>query len=317
MNKRPLKRISFEDVKHSQLEIWNNILSLQLVLGQRFKNPRRLDRNKGAVLKLYGDYIILLDPADPLHNKNCFRAVMEIYNISFPEALHKIYYEILRGKVKREVYEYRKSFTQIKANHKDWEGLDLEYWTSKTLNSKEDLLREKLFVVKDHWVSKEGLFKKLKTKPHTYCNYIEDRIKVYNPTTRYWISNLGNRIGGNKEFKSDTLIIAVNLKSYLAVSKEFDCRYIPSESALFPKKFIQSIPHKRVVFWGDNDRAGHLYCQRLLNQTYPFNFKCITYPNRLDYKDLFGNTKITSDPYDLCWKFDYEYMYNFLKNKIC
>lgn len=312
--------IYLEDVIDYQLQIWQWVLNLNVTPYKRFKNPRRIDNKAGAILKIYGKYLILLDPADSLHNMNVFKAIQYLKGVTYRQALQIAYYEALKGGVpptyKKIVKPDKKNYL-IKTKHREWRDDDKPFWLIGNITF-EQLESEQCFPVYRFWTTdKEGVFRQKTPNFNVYVNYLNQRCKLYGPEKRLFLTNFKKQdIGGLSKFNNnDLIIIVVNLKSYLIlVNLGYNSRYVPSESALFPADFIKLLDtFKRVIFLSDNDVAGFKYGQRLSKQY--SRLEIISLEEGI-YTDAFGNLKSLSDPYDYVFNYGLVYFKKLLKWKV-
>ena len=316
--------IEFNDVKNYQLEIWQWILNSPVDVNVRFRNPRRTDKNPGALLRSYNGFITLLDTPDPLHGLNPFQAIQKLYKCSFSRALQIVYYEALNGK---PPLTYKFDFTKapakeflIKVRRRKWQQRDSPFWNIGGITC-EQLLSEKCNPLTSFWcTNKNGVFVKTNPKFDVYVNVINNRLKLYGPEKRLFLTNFKKEdMGGLKPFVDyDLLIITKNLKSYMILSNlGFNVRYVPSESALIHSSFIEIMKKfKQIIFLMDNDSAGYEYAYKLLLQwqKYNDNAKTVFFPEEGHYIDCFGNKKNLRDSYDFCFAFGTNYLKKTLKN---
>lgn len=291
----------FIDIKDvDQLAVWQSILG-PVDVKKRFRNPRRSDSSPGAILKWYGDNLILLDPADDLHNHTCFKALQSIYNITFKEVLEKcIDLKAISTTTFRQSGKVDKKHPFIiKYRPRKWSQKDAPFWNICNISSKQ-LLKEHCKPVLDYWITNsEGLFKHYKSED-VYANVINNRCKLYGPKNRLFLTNFKAKdIGGFEPLKEDVpLLMTMNLKSYLClVNAGYNSRYVPSESS------VQLGGYKPNYYLMDNDEAGIAYGNKLVKK---YGGKSIRFDIQGTYIDAFGNVKQLSDPYDIGFKYGLE-----------
>ena len=180
---------------------------------------------------------------------------------------------------------------------------------------------EKCNPITSFWITnKNGVFIKTTPTYNVYVNEVNGKYKLYGPEKRLFLTNFGKKeIGGLIPYKDyDTIIITMNLKSYLVISNlGYNCRYVPSESTLFPKFFIEELRQfKRIILFMDFDEGGVRYTNRLMKVHHQLPLEAIFFSLEETYIDCFGNEKNCSDAFDIAFKHGVEYFKQFLNNII-
>ena len=307
------------NIRENQLNLWNSILRTNVNLNQRFKNNSRSDTKAGAILRMQNGVIRLFDPSSQYHSMTIWEVIEKEYPKDNREKRATL---LLKGKhFKKHIIKEKKK-CDIKFSSRKWNFKDKEFWNGKTLITGEQLKNEKVYPVKDFWFTKEGIWKKMSPKWETYGNFIQEKIKIYTPKGRFWISNVGNKIGGYKKFNSNkTLYLTKNLKSYMVLCNlGLNSRYVPSEGVNLPKDTILKWNElfDEVVCIMDNDLAGILANDLLELQWIKIcNNKKLqgkVFPNLGSYTDAFNQIKLIKDPYDICKAFSIKRLDNEIRN---
>lgn len=311
------------DIKQYQLELWQNYLGLTISIDTRFKNPLRTDNNPGAILREKNGYIRLFDPPSRFHSMTIFQLITEITGIkSFEECAAYAYYEILKGKIierpKKQVV--KKKPCQIRTEFRNWNLTDKKFWNGKTNITKEQLEFENHYPVKKFSFTAKGYWNTIIPKLETYVDIIKEKKKIYCPAKRFWITNFGiESIGGNKEFKSKTLYITKNAKSYMILcNMGFDTRYVINEGSKLPIAKIKEWDNyfDKIYLLFDDDLGGLVASQNLQKQ-----WKLVTgneiyaifLPKLLkEYTNPWGIKKQVVDTYDYTKFYDINYTYKLI-----
>lgn len=311
----------FSYMKNYQVEIWGNILGRRIEPNKRFKNPLRIDKSAGAILKYKDGFLFLLDTPSEYHGLHCFSVLCKIYNCSYYESFYKAY-ELLKGntliKKDKKVKKIKSVPTLIKIIKDKWNSKDKDFWGIGNITSLQ-LIKEECFPTLKYWVSKEGLpYEMYIPKIRVYANFLRNKVKLYGPEKRLFITNFTREcIGGLSPYKNkELLIVTVNFKSYLClINLGYNCRYVPSEGIILPEWFVKECKEfDMIVFLMDNDQAGKNYIKKL-EELYVKEFKCkgVHFDIEGNYTDAFGNIKPLSDPYDITFKYDLKELNNQLK----
>lgn len=333
-NKKIYERIiDKKEIMPYQLDVWKWILKANVDLGDKFCNPFRSDKHGDCYLEEFKGIIRLVDWPDyhnygaTLHGSSCLDIIQKMHSCNFKEALQIAFYECLESKL-----QYLKPLTFVNKTNvnksigffieeetRNWSKKDLLFWTEKTGITVKDLEEEKCFPVKEFWyTSKQGRYVKDVPKTETYINLIDGKKKIYQPETRFWLTNFTNKhIGGYSEFyfeigQPKILFLTKNLKSYLCIKNlVYNSRYTPNEGMLLEEDFINKINNQfdYVFILFDNDNAGIKASKKLEKQWFEVtnNNKAIScnFPTKYlekTYINTFGQEKNVSDAFDICKK---------------
>jgi len=246
---------------------------------------------------------MLFDPADSLHQCNAIKAIMIEKGLTYGKALEFIKDNVgISKNVVRKIIKKSKGSFVIKYTRRDWLDIDKQYWCVGGITTYQ-LEMEQCYPVLEYWCGADELNYKRCTIP-VYANHIKDRIKLYGPKNRLFLTNIPNYIGGNSMFKgNDVLILTKNLKSYLCLTNiGYDVRYLPSESTYIPEDFFKVLDKfKEIWTLFDNDKAGEQHGLRIKKQLRNYNVKNKMFKISGTYLDLFKNEKKITDAYDIIY----------------
>lgn len=316
--------INIKDIQPYQLQIWRWLLNQHINLGERFCNPFRVDQHPDCYLRDSNGILRLVDFPDfyayggNFHNKNCIDIIQIKYSCDFKRALQIAYYEALESNITnlpkyQPKKQKKKNPFSLKYQKRSWKLNDKKFWNGTTDITSYQLESEQCFPSKKFWyLNKKGIYVENKPKTETYVNHINDKLKLYQPKNRLFLTNFtNNEIGGFKNFNdSKLLILTKNLKSYLCISNlGYNCRYTPNEGMYLTEYHINywDTLFDRIIILFDNDEAGIKTSKKLETQwlqvTGNNKAKSAYFNVKAEYKDLYNNTKIVRDAFDICkWK---------------
>jgi hypothetical protein len=293
--------------KVTQEQIFKIVLKEIYIDTVCYTNPLRRDKNPGCWLSYDNTTgaLLFVDFADKNRtHRNCFRMIMDKYNVSMRSALkiicnhYKLSENIIDYKeISIEDYEklsIPKTPPIISFYQREFNKQDVKYW-SQYLIFKNQLLEDGVYPIQSFIING----KKINTYGLAYAyTFPNNRVKIYQPYTnpKYkWITNCDNNIIGNYENIS-------NKGKNLIVSKSYkDCRVLRNlgyknviwfqNEGQVPndKNNIELISRfERIIFLYDNDLSGKEAGIKLASIYNSYKKDCATnlyLPNKYGHKD--------------------------------
>lgn len=186
-----------EDVlrKVSPLEIYRYYVGKDFKLDKAIRSPLRKDRNPSFVMGQDGDRIHHYDFVVKEHSGDCFDLVMQMFNMTFRQALIKIVNDFaVDGRQDREPVKYEerpKSEVLIQVKPRNFYKSELEYWGSYYQGLPE-LSTEKVFAVDKWYINRSEV--PMSSNEMVFAYLYEDKYwKIYRPLetgSRKWVSNV-------------------------------------------------------------------------------------------------------------------------------
>lgn len=300
--------------KISELDIYNKYSNVgTLSVGKLNTSPLRNTENKDNTpsfslypakgelkFKDFGGYKL---------SGNCFDYVKYIFNISYEEALKKIYVDFELHKVVAGIQnstntnttlDYLKEINKrIVAIKRSWNLVDYNYFKQFELPL-EFVASKNVYAAKNVYiVTEETEIVLWATDSYKYPIYswsTADKIKCYrpyNPKTSKWLSTMTTWELQNIETvntKSDTLFITKSMKDCLVLEYLGFAAVAPgSEVPNIPRKILDYLEatFKRIVILYDNDDTGVKNSIALAANT---GYQNIVLPNK-EFKDISDYTK--------------------------
>lgn len=257
----------------------------------KYKNVLRPDNHGTCYFKKSkSGRVYLIDMADQDKSYDCFKLVMELYGLTFVEALNKIESDLnLIPKIDLDNCRYTSSrqsnVVNFKITSRQYTDFDYEYWNTYGI-SKTTLEKYKHSVIPALTVYKEsgaGLFS-------LYYSYTEDnpcyiylfkkrklRVKLYQPlnknTDYKWRSNTNNYqdVFGMAELPTngDTLLITSSMKDLMALNTlGYTCIAPAAESILLGDAIMSDLLDRFTNIYSifDFDNAGEKITIKYENQ---------------------------------------------------
>ena len=324
--------VNIKDILPYQLDIWRWLIKENIQIYDTFRNPGRSDNHPDCYLQEYNGILKLVDWADhynygnQLHGASCIDMIKIIYKCKFKKALQIAYYEALEDKIEyltptiyKPKSKIRVAEFKLKDIPRNWNNKDKLFWNGQTEITTKQLESELCHPTNVFWYTNpSGIYIKNKARTETYINLINDKKKLYQPETRFWLTNFTNReIGGFKKFEHEeyqpkVLFLTKNLKSYLCIiNLGYNCRYTPNEGMYLNESIIhqwdKEFDYIFVLF--DNDMAGLNASDKLANQwlqTTKNNTAIAShFPSQYlneEYINSYNQKKVISDAFDISKK---------------
>lgn len=220
---------------------------------------------------------------------NVVSLVQKLYDLKFPEALKKIWKDVIVNKSvswrkatdKLETKLAKESGNLIEIKKKNFTKLDIDYWEEYGI-SKDTLKHYNVYPISTFWVNKLQSFNYSKEEPmYAYCIY--DKYKIYRPLSKRiykWRNNCTSfDVQGLEQLvdKSDLLIITKSLKDVMVL-------YELGYHAIAPQSELSSIPKiimdhlklrfKDIIIIFDYDEGG-IQGAKKLSEKYSIPYKFI------------------------------------------
>lgn len=262
-------------VRVSPLSIYERYLMHQVVVGKKYRSPFHEDKSPSFGIYVNRRGTLCFNDFSTGVGGDCFQFVMELYGLSFMEALQQINTDFNLGlgtksavPAKRktpEVYQRTIEKLSIQIKAKKFSKKELEWWGQYGITL-EILKRFNVYSVSHLWIKKKLV---AVSKPHdpifAYHFPDSDSLKIYRPLNkRYkWTSNTtATDIQGwhqlNKE--AEKIIITSSMKDAMTlVSLGYSAIAPQSEGATLENSGLKNwIQESNAEFYllFDNDQAG-------------------------------------------------------------
>ena len=265
-------------------EIWIKILG-HCILGKRFSNPYREDKNPSAVLfqSQSGD-VLLHDFKDGTFN---WRSYLKYYLNYDKEQIANFLKNnnllIISKNFKEIEAKPRKKITYLL---KEWCNIDTEYWKQFNI-TKEICEFFKVYPVKYTWINDIICHTYIDTSP-VYVYILGNEFKIYAPFHYVkWLSNIYKESYQGYDqlpWLDDLLIITKSMKDVMSLySLGYNAIAPHSEGQKIPNDIIIGLQHRftKIVVLYDNDDAGIKASNKLnreykLKQIYMINAKDVS-----------------------------------------
>lgn len=200
---------------------------------------------------------------------SCIDLVMNLYNLSYREALFQIYKDLnlnQRKEVKlSNVKQGVKRNAVIQVETKAYSTSELEYWASYGIDLPM-LKRYNVFSISKVWLNGKLFFVSIPENPIFGYYFIgSDKIKIYRPldtSGKKWLTNTSlNDLQGYTQLprEGECLIITKSLKDVMVFKTfGFDAMAPHGEGMHIPEGFAQELKSrfKKIITVYDNDAAG-------------------------------------------------------------
>lgn len=268
--------------------------------GRRDKHPSFLIGTKHGVLK-HKDF------ADSNFEGNCFKFVMQMFNLDFPSALAKInrdfslgiggnnfHYDEMKERIAYEIAPIvAKKHSLIQVRSRRFDASDLAYWELFGIGE-ETLKEENIYAIKEAWCN--GTKLGIKQTELAFGYLYDDKWKIYRPYAdkkHKWLSNVPNdRMDGLENIIScDKAIITKSKKDKIVLKQIFPyvCS-VQSESkgAINQESLLVLQKNAKEIYVNfDSDATGK---KTSMMYTTDFGFKHINVPDEYlpikDFADL-------------------------------
>ncbi|WP_396170153.1 AAA family ATPase [Flavobacterium sp.] len=218
---------------------------------------------------------------------SCFDLVMKLHNLSFQEALEKIYDELCQKKdVSKQPFQPIKVSEKIAAKDyeivkKPFDAIDLAFWEKYGINEK-TLERFKVSSLQEFSsVTKAGIKFKITCDNLSFAYENDDWVKLYKPMDekKYKFQHLGTKepgfIFGWKQLpeNSNILIITGGEKDVMSLSaRGYNAITLNSETATLDYQIAGQLKRRfdKIVVLYDNDKTG-LKQSSILAETHGFH----------------------------------------------
>ncbi len=297
--------------KITELDIYNRYSNVgTLSVGKLNTSPLRLavtdDRTPSFSLYSRNGELKFKDFGGDKLSGNCFDYVKYLFNISYEEALKKIYsdFELHKLAVQEnntsvntvKTLDYLKEINKrIVAIKRNWSYVDYQYFTVQYGLPLEFVNTKNVFPCKHIYIitNEENvtLWATDTTKYPIYAWSTADKFKCYRPNNSKlskWISTMGVWDMQNIETmntSSDTLFITKSMKDCLILEYLGFAAIAPgSETPNIPRKILDYLEatFKRIIILYDNDSTGINASKKLEEST---GYKNIQLPD-INYKDI-------------------------------
>lgn len=276
-----------------QLEAWQNILNLNIGLGENFTNPFRNDNHPGCKLNDVNGVVLLSDYGDDFWNhKSIIGVVKYRYGVDYKKALQIIFYELASNDARtrannlksNNLTKYNTNFNfQIYTENRGWRKFDRQFYGYADI-TRQQLEFEQCFPVSKYWTNSRNNPKEFKgvqitKKDPCYGYKIQNNIKLRFPKrtnkNNKWISNIQKyQIGGKTPIVHNPgelrhIIIKKSLRDYLTVHNcGYNSRFLPNESVYLTRDFIDwlAMEFDLIIFVMDNDARGIASTKRIKDQ---------------------------------------------------
>ena len=296
-----VERVTREEIlsRTTEYDIYAYYMPNKFEIGKVVSSPFREDKHPSfGIFKSSKSGNLLFKDQATDEVGDCFKFVSLLFNISFSEAIDKVWNDIVnkdltttpQGKVIRDYYKNKKTIVSVK--RKNFTKTDDDFWGQYHITR--DKLREyNVFPISNFWVNEFiSKFSYTHDSP-MYAYKIFNSFKVYRPYSILkkdkWRSGCGqNDIQGWEQLpeSGDLLVITKSLKDIMVLSL-FNIPSIapPGETTLIPDYAINELKKrfKRIVMLYDYDDAGLLGVQKM-QQEYGIEYVFIPKP----YLELYG-----------------------------
>lgn len=200
---------------------------------------------------------------------SCIDFVMNLYNLSYKEALFQIYKDLNLNQRKEakltSVKKVIQKATVIQVETKKYSKEELEYWASYNID-KALLDKYQVFSVSKVWLNGRLLYVSIPANPIFVYYFIgSDKVKVYRPldtSGKKWLTNTSTvDLQGYSQLssKGECLIITKSMKDVMAFkSFGFEAIAPHGEGMYIPEQYITDLKSRfnKIITVYDNDPAG-------------------------------------------------------------
>lgn len=284
----------------SEIDIFRRYCPGFVKIRKKFRSPLRNDPRPSVTIDAIGrdGHLRYTDYGHTGHSFNVFGFVMELYGISFREALHRVDSDFglgLSGGIVAPVLLHRqvheKPPTSIQVRTRQIEGRDLSYWGQFCLY-KEDIIAAGVIPITHYWIN--GYRFEADRLAYVYTTNAPS-LKIYSPLSEdaKWWSNTSNKdvqLWHMLPKKGRRVIIASSLKDALClIAIGVPAIALSAESVKPSLKLIEDLRRRfsEVVVLYDNDptekNPGQRYASTICAE---FNLRNIRLPDHPILKDV-------------------------------
>ena len=311
----------------NEYDIYRFYLGQDLKIGRAIHSPFRDENNPSFSINVSKDGSILhVDYGDSEKRGDCVEFVMQLFNLTFRDALNRIDSDMQLGITNKKGTQFVKAEAPIGFIHKEPPAFiqvitkaftveELEYWKMFEINL-DDLVKENVFSVKKAFLNRQRM--PLPSNELVFAYLQLDKWKIYRPFARYkkdkfrsnipndWMSGLDKIVPGSPislvtKSKKDEILLSKIIPATCSVQSE-NVVAISSENIQILKKnsILQYVNF-------DSDETGVQAC-KYYNQ---FGFKWINCPKGY-YKP---DSTMIKDFSDLCRYAGFQKVVDYFKSK--
>lgn len=292
--------------KTTEYDIYNFYSNKKLEIGTITNSPLRTDNNPSfGIFKSKNNNTLLFKDLSTGISGNCIKFVQLLFNITYSQALKKIWDDIVNKNISYSGYGEHISRwkpttkTKISIQRKNFTGTDIKYWESYGID-KDTLKKYNVFPIQKFWINDiPSSFTYSKENP-IYAYKVFNSFKIYMPFSETkkdkWrsnctISDIQGIIQIPKEIRigdkvGDLLVITKSLKDIMVLSAFNIISIAPqSETSTIPKEVVYELKKrfKRIIILYDYDEGGIKGAEALSEK---YGFEIIFIPKH--YLDVFG-----------------------------
>ena len=226
-----------------------------------------------------------------------FSLIQYMYNLSFSEALKKIYNDLILNlstinlrSLQTKTFQRQLKPSQIFIKPKIFTFRDIKYWDSFGISLK-TLIKYKVKSVKEVWID-DYFFAKSTLNYLIFAYLFKEGIKLYSP-----FASIENkwRFEGNKDIISgyeqlsknnDILILTKSLKDVMLLDElGYNAISLQSENIYLRQSIVTKLleQYKEIIIFYDNDKTGKSSSKQIVGK---YSFKEIFIPNQYSEKDI-------------------------------
>ena len=302
-----VEKVTIEEIlkRTTEYDIYSYYIPNKFEIGKVISSPFRQDVHPSfGIFKSNKSGSLLFKDQATNQTGDCFKFVEIKFNLTFKEALDKIWNDIIandlhitkKGIIIRDYYKNKKTIVSVK--RKNFTKTDDDYWGQYHIN-RDTLKQYNVFPISRFWVNDYiSSFEYSHDNP-MYAYKIFNSFKVYRPYSKLkkdkWRSGCSvNDIQGWEQLpkKGKILVITKSLKDIMVLS-QFKLPSIapPGETTIIPQSVLNDLKKrfKRIVVLYDYDEAGLLGAKKMQTE---YSLETIFIPKH--YLDLY-NIKDISD----------------------
>lgn len=307
--------------KTNEYYIYSFYLGENIKVNKPISSPFREDKNPSWGLFRSREGNLMWKDFATGETGNVIHFVQNVFNITYPKALEKIWEDFISEKIKhslngklKESEIIKTSETRIGIKRKRFSITDKKYWEQYNI-SKDTLDYYNVYPISTFWINEfsQPLFYS-KDQP-MYAYKIFDKFKIYRPYAKNreekWRTNCSSYdIQGFEQLpsKSKLLIITKSLKDVMVLHEfGYDSIAPQSEVSTIPKKIMENLTERfeEIVIFFDYDEGGIKGANKLAEK---YNIKTIFLPKH--YIDIYNIKDIS----DFVKEFGYNEAIKLLKN---
>lgn len=271
--------------KVTEFDIYNYYLKGKFELGKVMPSPFRKDNNPSfGIFKSSKTSALLYKDHGTGQSGDCFKLVAELFNLTLPQTLKKIYHDLVEGKLTIttkgiDIKEnYKKTNTIISVKKKNFTKTDDEYWNKYKVITRDILKHFNIYPIQFYWINDKRSLHEYSSENPMYAYPIYNKFKIYSPYAerKYkFISNCNNfDIQGLEqlEYKSRNLIITKSYKDLMVLyglNLDYDVIAVNSETANIPKSIQKHLNsrYENIYLLYDNDYPGRIGVKKIAEST--------------------------------------------------